>query len=185
MKRIYRNPPLLLSLFLCSTCWGQNDTTAKSSATPAKPAAQVQAPDAGEGFVSMTRRENSSRIDPQKEELVLKLSSDITTTTVLPEIQLQSCQAKASLGYQQRNTLARVTIKISHEQCQTASGTVDIVVRYRTDAGEQATLRTTEPWELEDTTQLEFSRDYEIGGQATLSQVLSRNVRCTCNDVAQ
>ena len=94
--------------------------------------------------------------------------------------QNQYCQARVSVEYTQRNTLASVTGSISNEDCGRSSGTYAIAVRYRNDDGEVFTDEYEEFWSRENDEAVTFEAEYPIPENVDLINLRPRKVRCVC-----
>jgi hypothetical protein len=96
------------------------------------------------------------------------------------------CEASTLTEYQQRNTVARVTGKVSLSMCPAGTtGSFTVVARVRDEAGEIKPIEFNETWQRADTEDHSFETDYPIGENVELMSVRVRNLKCTCADPAQ
>lgn len=92
----------------------------------------------------------------------------------------QNCEAKATIDYLQRNTIASVEGRIENSYCGASSGTYIIRVRVRGDDGEIQQFSHEESWQREDHSAVEFSHNYAIPENVDLLNVRIRRLRCLC-----
>lgn len=125
---------------------------------------------------------DGSRIkrDESSDDITVNLETDVTTSITIPGVTFVPCQATISLGYSQRNTLARVHIDIEHQACKVSTGSLEIVTSIRNDEGVSSQLVFPESWEQTGNEAIAFQRDYAIGENVTLTRVRSRRVTCEC-----
>ena len=124
----------------------------------------------------------ASRIQQNEEEAnTLSIENEITTSFSIPEIKIIPCQATISLGYYQRNTLARVETSIENKSCIVGAGSLEINATVRDENGNTATLAFPEQWQQNGDTKMEFVRDYPIGENVELLRVRSSKIKCDCS----
>ena len=90
------------------------------------------------------------------------------------------CQAKVTVGYLQRNTIANVEGKIEVEDCGAAGGEYTVTVRYRDEAGEIHNDEYVETWQRDYDQPVTFVGDYPIGENVDLMRVRARKIMCVC-----
>jgi hypothetical protein len=124
----------------------------------------------------------ASRIQKNEDDAnTLIIENKITTSFTIPEITLIPCQATVSLGYYQRNTLARVETSIENNSCLAGSGSLEISATIRDENGNTSTLAFPEQWQQNGDTKMEFVRDYPIGENVELLRVRSSKIKCDCS----
>jgi hypothetical protein len=96
----------------------------------------------------------------------------------------KQCEAVASIGYYQRNTLARVESKIEVTGCTAAAGEFRIGLRIRDDSGEIKALEFNETWQRSADAEVIVTTDYPIGENVELVSARVRGLTCTCADAA-
>lgn len=94
----------------------------------------------------------------------------------------RQCEARISLDYWQKNTVASVESELTNDQCGPSSGTYVISVRYENDTGDVLTTDYNETWIRQDDMPLETTREYAIGENVDLVNVRVRKLRCECAD---
>lgn len=110
------------------------------------------------------------------------LEQKISVPIPLPEIQFGSCEAEISYEFHQRDTLARVVSTIEYGPCSTSSGEYELLISINDGNGVHQILTFDESWGLENDSLVEFSKDYPIGENVTLTRVVVRGLRCECPD---
>jgi len=130
-----------------------------------------------------------SRFEADREDqLVVNIDNEITTTIKLPSITLSNCEASITLGYHQRNTIARVEGYVEHKACaagETASGEYEFAVSLRDAQQQNQTLQFKETWQQRADNKVSFSHDYAIGADVELLRVRVRRSKCSCELAAQ
>jgi len=110
----------------------------------------------------------------------IRLENELTIKMEIPGMVLESCPARVSLSYYQKNTLAHVEGEINYPECAQSNGSFDVIASLRHDDGSRSTVRFTETWQSDGKTQMSFIRDYPIGENLYLSQVSTSRAQCTC-----
>ena len=110
------------------------------------------------------------------------LEQKISVPMQLPEIRFGSCEADISFEFHQRDTLARVVSTIEYGPCKTSSGEYELLISINDGNGVHQTLTFDESWGPENDSLVEFSKDYPIGENVTLTRVVVRGLRCECPD---
>lgn len=130
-----------------------------------------------------------SRIQVDGEEpVVVTLDNEIATTIKLPAIALINCEAGITLGYHQRNTIARVEGYVEHNACaagETASGEYEVAVSLRDALEQSQTLQFNETWQQGPDKKISFAHDYDIGADMELIRVRVRRSKCSCELAAE
>ncbi len=135
-----------------------------------------QLPGAKSVYSALEARKGES--DPNKR--VIRFETELKTTINIPAIEIESCPARVSLSYYQKNTLVHVDGKIKHDGCEVSEGEFEVIASVRADGGERKTFRFSEVWHIGEENLGEFSKEYPIGENVTLLQVRTSRAKCVC-----
>jgi hypothetical protein len=133
------------------------------------------------GFLPLAEAQRTEAAKPKGSTKVSGSMEQKTSVPLpLPEIQMGSCKAGISFEFHQRDTLARVVSTIEYEPCPISRGEYELLISVNDGNGDHQTLKFDESWGLEDDSLVEFSKDYPIGENVTLTRVMARGLRCEC-----
>lgn len=133
-------------------------------------------------------RQNSSRLPGPEcgmdanSPIVISNELEFSTRITIPEMEISACDAKISIQYSQRNTIARVNGTVSNESCTASSGSFGISARILDAENEARTLEFPQTWVQENNQTVTIGGDFDIGENVDLVRVLALNLRCKCEE---
>jgi hypothetical protein len=96
----------------------------------------------------------------------------------------QKCEARVSLTYFQKNTVAVVESALNNSDCAASGGEYTVLVRFRDESNELQSLEYPETWHRDDDQEVKSVKEYLIGDNVDLVSVRPRKLRCVCDETA-
>jgi hypothetical protein len=96
----------------------------------------------------------------------------------------QKCEARVSLTYFQKNTVAVVESALNDSDCGASGGEYMVLVRFGDENNELQSLEYPETWHRDDDQEIKSVKEYLIGDNVDLVSVRPRRLRCVCDKTA-